>query len=293
MRRVGDGDFSGPLELRGHDELSELAAGLNTMCEQLLDAKEKVRLETEARIRALEQLRHEDRLTTVGKLASGITHELGTPLNVISGRAWMIAKGNLSPREIIEGANTIKAQSERITAMVRQLLDFARLRSTTKTLADLRQITQQAVDLMSSLGYKQKVDICLVAEDTPITANVDAEQIQQVLMNIITNALQAMPEGGKVEVGIEHEHARPPEGYKGSEGEYFHIYVKDEGKGISKEDMPHIFEPFFTTKETGEGTGLGLSIALGIVREHGGWIDVQSEPGKGSCFSIYLPEGND
>lgn len=290
MRRVGSGDFSGPLELRGHDELSELAAGLNTMCEQLREAMENVRLETKARIEALEQLRHEDRLTTVGRLASGITHELGTPLNVISGRAGMIAKGNLSPGEIVEGANTIKTQSERITTMVRQLLDFARRRNTTKTSADLRQIAQQAVDLMSSLGYKQKADIHLVAEDAPITANVDAEQIQQVLLNIITNALQAMPEGGEVEVGIGREHTRPPEGYNGPEGEYFRIYVQDEGKGISKEDMRHIFEPFFTTKETGEGTGLGLSIALGIVREHGGWIDVKSKPGKGSCFSVYLSQ---
>ncbi|MGA2914438.1 MAG: ATP-binding protein [Sedimentisphaerales bacterium] len=292
MRRAGIGDFSVPLRLQRHDELRELAAGLNTMCEQLQEAMENVRIETQARIKALEQLRHKDRLTTVGRLASGITHELGTPLNVISGRAGMIAKGNLSMEEIIDSANIIKTQSERITIMVRQLLDFARRRSTQRALVDLRQIAQQAVNLMSPLGYKQKADLRLVAEEAPIMAKVDAEQIQQVLLNIITNALQAMPQGGKVEVGIRRERIRPPKERGGSEGNYFCIYVLDEGKGISKEDMLHIFEPFFTTKDTGEGTGLGLSIATGIVQEHGGWIDVKSECEKGSCFFIYLPQEN-
>lgn len=292
IRRIGIGDFSSPLQLQSHDELMELAAGLNSMCEQIREAMENLRLETNARIEALEQLRHEDRLKTIGKLASGITHELGTPLNVISGRAGMIAKGNLSIEEIIDSAKTIEAQSERIAAMVRQLLDFARRRSTKKSLVDLRQIAQQTVNLLSPIGRKQKVDICFVAEDIPTMADVDAEQIQQVLLNVITNALHAMPGGGKVEVGIRQEYALPPEGHKGSEDKYFCIYVKDEGKGISKEDMPHIFEPFFTTKDTGEGTGLGLSIASGIVLEHGGWIDVKSEVGKGSCFSVYLPQKN-
>lgn len=293
MQRAGIGDFSVPLQLQRHDEFRQLAAGLNTMCQQLQEAIEKIRIETQARIETLEQLRHKDRLTTVGRLASGITHEIGTPLNVISGRAGMMAKGDLSMEEIIDGANIIKAQSERIAIMVRQLLDFARRRSTQKTLADLRQITQQAVNLMSPLGYKQKTELRLVAEDAPIMAKVDAEQIQQVLLNIITNALQVMPQGGKVEVGIRSERIRPPEKPGSSEGNYFCIYVLDEGKGISKEDRPHIFEPFFTTKNTGEGTGLGLSIAAGIVQEHGGWIDVKSEHGKGSCFFVYLPQEND
>ena len=93
-----------------------------------------------------------------------------------------------------------------------------------------------------------------------------------------------------MKVGIGCEHAHPPEGHEGSEGEYLRICVQDEGQGVSEEDMGHIFDPFFTTKDTGKGTGLGLSIAYGIVREHGGWIDAESEIGKGSCFSIYLPQ---
>ena len=290
MRRIGKGDFSAPLHLSGHDELSELAVGLNTMCEELQEAWHKARVETEARIAALEQLRHEDRLKTVGRLASGIAHELGTPLNVISGRAGLIAKDPLSIEATKENAGIIKTQSERITTIIRHLLDFARRRTTQRNLVDLRKIIRQVLDLMSPLGQKQKVDFCLVGEDIPVMANVDTEQIQQVLMNIITNSLQAMTRGGNVKVGIRCEHACPPEGHEGHEGEYLCIYVQDEGQGISEENIGHIFEPFFTTKGTGKGTGLGLSIAYGIVREHGGWINVMSELGKGSCFTIFLPQ---
>ncbi len=293
MRRIGNGDFTSPLQLERRDELGEIAAGLNAMSHHLQELIEKLRIETEAKIEALEQLRHEDRLKMVGRLASGVTHDVGTPLNVISGRADMIAKGNLPAEEVIDSANIIRAQSERITAMIRQLLDFARRHSIQKTLVDLRQIIQQTINLMSPLARKEKVDIKFVREDTPAMASVDSEHIQQVLMNIIANALQAMPSGGKVEVGIRSEYVQPPEKNKNEEGNYFCIYVQDEGKGIPKEDMSRIFEPFFTTKETGEGTGLGLSIALGIISEHGGWIDVKSEAGKGSCFSVYLPQEND
>jgi len=282
MRRIGTGDFSGPLQLPGHDELGELAVWLNRVCEQLEDAKENIRVETEGRIAALEQLRHEDRLKTVGRLASGVAHELGTPLNVISGRAGMIARGNLSSSEIMENANTIKGQSDRITTIIRQLLDFARRRSTRKGSVDLRQMIRRTLDLIAPLGRKQKVEFSFAGDDHALAkVTVDAEQIQEVLINILTNALQAMPQGGKVEVVVRREHARPPEGHEGSEGEYFCICVQDEGQGVPKENMPHVFEPFFTTKDTGKGTGLGLSIAYGIVREHGGWIDA-SDAGKSS-----------
>jgi len=290
MRRMGEGDFSGPLYLPGHDELSELAGGLNTVSERLQVAWDKIKIESDARIAALEMMRHEDRLKTVGRLASGVAHELGTPLNVISGRAGMIARGTLSAAETIENANTIKGQSDRITVIIRQLLDFARRRTTQKTSVDLRRLVQQTLNLLSPLGHKQKVDLCHNSDDTPMMVNVDAAQIQQVLMNILTNSLHAMPQGGKVDIGIRFDQVRPPDGHGGTEGEFLCLCVQDQGKGISEDDIGHIFEPFFTTKDTGEGTGLGLSIAYGIVREHGGWIDVKSELGKGSCFSVYLPQ---
>jgi two-component system, NtrC family, sensor kinase len=293
MRRMSTSDFSRPLSLPGHDEFSELAAGLNKMGEELQEVWEKLRIETEARITALEQLRHEERLSTVGRLASGIAHELGTPLNVISGRAGMIAKGNLPAEDAAENANTIKAQSERITTIIRQLLDFARQRTTKRVSVDLGQVVRRAVDFMSLLGRQQKADLRFVGQETPMLADVDTEQIQQVLINMIMNAFQAMPNGGKVEVGIRYERARPPDRSEGPKEECLCVYILDDGEGISQDDIGHIFEPFFTTKGVGKGTGLGLSIAYGIVREHGGWISVKSEPGQGCCFSIYLPRKSD
>jgi len=290
VRRVGKGDLSGPLPDLGAGEFSELATAVNTMCEQLDKAQKTVRSETEARIAALEQLRHADRLRTVGGLASGIAHELGTPLNVVSGRAGLIAAGKLSEGEVVESANIIRAQSKRMTTIIKQLLDFARRRSPQKTLTDVRQIVTQTLDLMSPLGRKQKITLSFAGEETPVMAKVDAGQIQQVLTNLIANAIGAMPRGGKVEVGVRYEHARPPAGHEDYDGEYLCIYVMDEGEGISEENMQHLFEPFFTTKDVGQGTGLGLSIAYGIVQEHGGWIGVESEKGKGSCFSVYLPQ---
>ena len=290
MRRVGTGDFSGPLLLSGHDELDELAAGLNTMCEQLDEARAKVREETEARIAALEQLRHEDRLKTVGRLASGIAHELGTPLNVIAGYAAMIAGGDLSAQETVESAQTIKAQSERITTIVRRILDFARRQPGQKKPIDLRDLARQTLDLMAPLAQKQNVRLILADGHEPVVVRADTEQIRQVLLNLITNAVQAMPQGGDVEVTIGPAEGGPPAGQADPGRPYVCISVRDGGEGISQENLSRIFEPFFTTKGPGKGTGLGLAIADGIVREHGGWITVDSTVGKGSRFCVSLPK---
>jgi signal transduction histidine kinase len=290
VHRVGKGDLSEPLNLRGGGEFSELATALNTMCEQLNDAQEKVLKETTARIAAIEQLRHADRLKTIGGLSSGIAHELGTPLNVVSGRAGLIATGGLSEKEILESATIIKTQSERMTAIIRHLLDFARRQSPKKTIVDLRQIVLQTINLMAPLAQKQKAKLCFADEDITAMVRVDAGQIQQVLTNLIVNALQALPQDGKVEVGIRPEKAQHPESGKDSRKEYFCVYVLDEGVGIQEKNIQHLFEPFFTTKDTGKGTGLGLSIAYDIIQEHGGWIEVKSTPGAGSCFSFYLPQ---
>jgi len=293
MRRVGQRDFSGPLRISGRDELRELAVGVNTMCEQLEEAWTKVQKETAARIAALEQLRHEDRLKTVGRLASGIAHELGTPLNVISGYAGMIAERTLSSQEITESAGTIKTQSERIAGIIRQLLDFARQRSGRKTICDLGLLTNQTVALMDPLAQKQDIHLVMQEGDTNAAVRVDVEQIKQVLLNLMTNALQAMSRGGRLEVGIVAAPDSLPAGRTEQPAQYIGVYVQDEGDGIPEENLQHIFEPFFTTKVTGKGTGLGLSIAEGIIREHGGWITVDSAPGRGSRFSVYLPKEGD
>jgi two-component system NtrC family sensor kinase len=286
--RVGEGDLSAPLVVGGHDELSEVARGLNHMCERLEESQARVARETEARIAALDALRHADRLRTVGQLASGIAHELGTPLNVVSGRADLIASGSLSAGEIVESARIIHTQSDRMAAIVRQLLDFARRRPPARECADLLDIARECLQLVDALARKRDIRLSLGGES--VRTKLDRGQVQQVLMNLLVNALQASPQRGTVEAHVAWERRRPPAGQAGGEGKYASVQIRDHGEGISKENVERIFEPFFTTKGVGEGTGLGLSTALGIVRDHGGWIDVQSELGAGSRFTVYLPE---
>ncbi len=286
--RVGDGDLQGPVQVRGRDELADLAEALNAMCDQLAESRDRLRAETEARIATLEQLRHADRLRTVGQLASGVAHEMGTPLNVVSGRAGLIGSGRLAQDDVAESAAIIKAQADRMTQLIRQLLDFSRRSASKRAMSDVRQIAEQTRAVLESLSKKRSVTLRLDAGD-PAMAYVDAGQIQQVLTNLIVNGIHAVAEGGEVTVALDRKQAIPPDGHDSAAGEFLRVSVRDNGRGIPDEHRQRLFEPFFTTKDVGEGTGLGLSIAYGIVQEHGGWIDVSSEPGQGSCFAVYLP----
>jgi len=288
-RQIGKGDFSERVAVRGRDELSTLASAMNQMCEQLGAAREAIRKETEARIAALEQLRHTERLATLGRLSSGIAHELGTPLNVVSGRAKLIISEDLKKEDITECSRIIKEQAERMTKLIRQLLDFARRRAPQRSPVDLKNLSGQVVDILKPTAEKQKVILELLKNDDIPIVSIDPFQIQQVLINLVMNGIQAMLDGGHLEIELHMKYACHPTLSSGQEQNYVAINIKDEGKGISEDNINHLFEPFFTTKNVGEGTGLGLSIAYGIVREHGGWIDVKSKVGEGSCFTIYIP----
>ena len=288
-RQIGEGDFSTQLTVHGRDELSNLASAMNQMCEQLAASREAVRNETEARISALEQLRHTERLATLGRLSSGIAHELGTPLNVVLGRAKLIIDENLKKEDIIECSSIIKEQVERMAKLIRQLLDFARRRAPQKSLVDLKNLSAQTLEMLKPTAEKQNVLLELLAnEDIPLVS-IDPFQIQQVLINLMMNGIQAMPDGGHLELKLHMEYAFHPALSGGLEKDYVVVYIKDEGEGIPENNINYLFEPFFTTKGVGEGTGLGLSIAYGIVQEHGGWIDVKSKVGEGTCFTIYIP----
>jgi len=292
-RRIGAGDFSSRLDLRQHDEIGKLAREMNGMSEKLREANERLTAETAARISALEQVRHADRLATVGELAAGIAHELGTPLNVVSGRASMIVSGDVSGDEAIKGARVVVEQAQRMTKIIRQLLDFARQGTPKKSSQDLWVVARETVALLSPLAARRDVVVTFDGDQAPAVVEVDRGHFQQALANLIVNGIQAMPRGGTVTVGIEQEQARPPTANHGSHAlDCVRLFVRDQGEGIAPWAVEHVFEPFFTTKDIGEGTGLGLSVSYGIVHEHGGWIDVQTEPGHGSCFSIYLPRGD-
>ena len=284
-RRIGAGDFGGPLPARGADELSVLALEMNAMCEHLVEARGKLVAETSARVATIEQLRHADRLSTVGKLASGIAHELGTPLNVIAGHADMIERREVDGDAAVASARVIHQSSKRVTGIIRQLLDFARRRGPQRARHALSTLAAQTFALLRTLAEKKRVTVTIEGED--VSVDVDAGQLQQALTNLLVNAIQAVAEGGHVEVRFGRENVAP--GRDAPATEHAFLRVIDDGPGIEPRDLPHVFDPFFTTKAVGEGTGLGLSVTHGIVLDHGGFIDVKSERGHGSTFSIYLP----
>lgn len=287
-RRIGTGDLSGPLTIRGHDEFAELGVAINEMCDQLASARERLQHETDARISAMEQLQHADRLATVGRLAAGMAHELGTPMNVVSARAASIVEEATSA-DAAAHANVIRSQIARMTTIIRQLLTFARRQHPRKLPVDVAALIAQSTDLLAAMASKRNVTVRFVSTAKSTLVHGEAGQLQQVLINLLTNAFDAMPHGGTVEVILSDTRARPTGTDHGPPNDYLRIDVKDNGTGIDENDLKRIFDPFFTTKEIGVGTGLGLSITHGIVQDHGGWIDVSSRVGVGSCFSLFLP----
>jgi two-component system, NtrC family, sensor kinase len=289
-RRVGSGDLSVRLVRPHQDEIGLLAAEMNLMCDHLHEARSRLSDETRARIAALEQLRHADRLATVGTLVSGMAHELGTPLNVVSGRAKMIETGSVGGEEATDCARIIREQAERTTRIIRQLLDFSRRENQETGAGELREIAAQTLQLLRPLADKRSVELRMEeAAGGPVRAKVDSGRIRQVLTNLVLNGIQAMPKGGTLTARAQTRMVLPPADHGGEAAEYACVEIEDEGQGMAPDLIPRIFDPFFTTKDVGEGTGLGLSVSYGIVREHGGWIAVRSEPGRGSCFSVFLP----
>lgn len=287
--RIGQGDLSGPLVLSQQDEVGALARSIDTMCEQLQAARAAAEEQAAARLAAVEQLRHADRLATVGKLAAGVAHELGTPLNVASGRAQLIAASDASSTDVRAHARIIVDQAKRMALIIRQLLDFARRETVTKRCADLSNIADLSVSMLAAMAGKVGVTLSRRSGPHSIMVLANEAQLVQALTNLVVNAIQASDRGGAVEVDVGEERATSPADRGTAAGVYAYLRVTDHGAGMDGETIPHIFEPFFTTKDVGEGTGLGLSVTHAIVAEHGGWIDVDSHLGAGSRLTIRLP----
>jgi signal transduction histidine kinase len=288
LHAIAAGDYDAPLDLRQRDEIGELARDIDTMAVQLAESRRRLVAESESRMAALERLRHTDRLTTIGQLASGVAHELGTPLAVITGRAEMIVSGEAAGERAPASARVIVEQAGRMTRLIRQLLDFARQRGPRFEVVNVRAICADTVDTLAAIARRRGAILELRAAADQLLVSADEHQIQQVLANLIVNALHAMPNGGRVVVTVGPRNASPP-GEPARDRAFVCVTVEDHGTGIRREDLPHVFEPFFTTKDPGEGTGLGLAVVQGIVRDHGGWVEVESEPKKGSRFVIFLP----
>jgi PAS domain S-box-containing protein len=244
------------------------------------DITEKVELE--------QQVRQAEKLAAVGQLTSGLAHEIGTPLNVIAGRAeYMLRK--MDPADPLrDNLDRILKQIERITKIVNQLLSFTRTKPLEVRTFALAPMLEGTLAFFEHQIKEQEINTVCEATDSlpPITA--DPDQIQQVFFNIILNAIQAMPQGGRLTLRAARTISRAQR-EDPIQDRYMRIEIADTGKGIPSEHFTKIFDPFFSTKEVGKGTGLGLSVCYSIIKNHGGWIDVKSRVGEGSAFTIYLP----
>jgi len=228
-----------------------------------------------------EKLRREGELlqaskyASIGKLTAGVSHEIGNPLASISSLVQEMQVVD-SPEFTKDALNIVNQHIERIVRIVRSLGDFARLYSADKMSANINEILDKTLDLSRYDKKFRKIEITKVVEAVP-ELKINPDQIQQVFLNLILNALDAMPEGGRLDIAI-----RQAEGV-------VQITFKDTGSGMDRETAGRVFDPFFTTKAPGKGTGLGMSICYGIIKEHGGTINVESEQGHGTTFTIRLP----
>jgi signal transduction histidine kinase len=289
-RQIGAGDFSGRANVpRGKHEVAILAREMNGMAERLGTARRALDDLGAERVAALEQLRHADRLRTVGQLASALAHELGSPLNTVSGYARLIEQDPDVSADSHDSARTILEQTSRMTGIVKDLLGFARRKGKQAEELDLIALAQRAARTLEPLTKSHGSNIRILENPRSVRVHADAQQLLQVLTNLLTNAMHAMPKGGNIDISVDEVDIEPPTGVHAPKGRYAVIAVTDYGVGIDEHDIPHLFEPFFTRKGEGEGTGLGLAVVEGITRDHHGWVSVRSVKGRGSTFEIYLP----
>ena len=245
-----------------------------------LDITEKAELE--------QQVRQTEKLAAVGQLTTALAHEIGTPLNVIMGRAEYMLRKISSEDPLRENLERIIGQIERITRLVQQLLSFTRTKPLEIRSLRLGSLLQGILLLFEYQLEQQGITVSLDCSNNLPEIWADSDQIQQVCFNIILNAIQAMPHGGGLTIRASRTLARTNR-EDPIKDQYIKIEIADTGIGIEADKLSKIFDPFFSTKEAGKGTGLGLTVCYSIMRSHGGWIDAKSQAGKGSVFTIYLP----
>ena len=299
-RRLASGNLDEPIPVRGADEFGRLAGSFNTMTAALRDSRQELReaartleQKVEERTRALRAAQAEaargEKLASVGLLAAGIAHELNNPLTGVLTFSSLMRKKVPDGSEDAEDLDLIVSETKRCAAIIRRLLDFAREKTPEKKYADLNRLVEDTVRIVERPAHLRDIEISLELDPGLPQVWVDADLIRQVVMNIVVNAQHAIEQKGSITVRT-HRLAAPKSPKPGMPAvEMAGIAVIDTGCGIEPKDLQRIFDPFFTTKGVGKGTGLGLSVSHGIVEAHGGTIEVESTPGEGSTFHVYLP----
>lgn len=303
-KALSDGHLDRRLPVRGDDELGRVTRAFNDMTEALNASQSKLEewahtLEhkVEEKTRELQVAQAEavrgEKLASIGMLAAGIAHELNNPLTGVLTFATLVRQGMDDDQPEAEDLDLVIKETKRCATIIRRLLDFAREKAPEKNYCDLNRLIEDAAQLVDQPTRLAQIEVALeLAEDLPVIW-IDEDLVKQVVMNMLVNAQHAIGERGRITLRT----SRCPEPMSLSPGvepvEMVEISVSDTGCGIAASDLTRIFDPFFTTKEVGKGTGLGLSVSHGAVLAHGGDIRVESAPGEGTTFYIYLPVGTE
>lgn len=290
---LGAGEFDYRVIVpRGGHELTRLAQSFNQMAAKLARQRNEAERAAAHELELERKLRQSERLAVVGRVASGVAHELGAPLNVIKGRVGMVQAGVPDlPEKQQRNLTIINAQADAITHLVRQLLNLARPFHLQREALDLREMAAGVCEMVEADARKQGVQIELPVAEA-IWVEGDRKLLHQVLLNLCLNGLQAMEGngGGALRFAFAASAELTTAAHNGhSANGYAMLRLADSGLGIATEHLEHIFDPFFTTKEVGKGTGLGLSVSRRIVEEHGGHIEAANGEQGGAVFTIWLP----
>ena len=290
VEEIGRGNLGTRIDVKARAEVGDLARAFNRMAENLREAERRRQAEEERRMALEHHVRHADKLAAIGQLASQFAHDIGTPLNVISGRARVLRREIAEGNARVENLDIIRNQVDRISRVINRLLTVARPSKMQRERIDLYPLVREVAAFVTPEVRKRQARLILSGQPHLPAVVADPDGVFQVLLNLIMNALAAVSPGGRIEVALSYATAQPtshgagaPAGSGGIE-----IRVTDDGEGIVPEILPRVFEPFFSTRP-GEGTGLGLSICRDIIRDHGGWIGADSQPGEGTTVCFWLP----
>ncbi|MCJ7770062.1 ATP-binding protein, partial [Candidatus Bathyarchaeota archaeon] len=287
-QRIAEGDLNYSIPIKTGGELAQLASSFSHMTSDLKRADEellgwaktleqKVQERTEELRKTQNQLLQSEKMASLGKLAAGVAHEINSPLTGILTYSSLLHKTKQDGDPDKDDLEVIVNETNRCKRIVKGLLDFARQTEPQKVLSDVNEALDKSINLISHQAGMQNVKIEKKTQPDLPKIMIDTGQIQQVFMNILLNAIEAMPEGGALTVHL------------GVEDKAIVIGFTDTGVGIPDENLSKIFDPFFTTKKQGKGTGLGLSVSYGIVEKHKGNLEVKSRVGKGATFTVKLP----